>query len=54
MADNSNIEYIIPKQLMREIYFYIFDKSEDSTLYDGQELLEEIGKVIDIDKLLED
>lgn len=54
MADSSNVKYEIPKQLMREIYFYIFDKSEDGTLYDGQELLEELGKVIDIDELLDD
>ena len=45
--------YVIPKKLMKEIYYYIFDKSQDGDEEDGWELLEEIGKVVDIDKMLE-
>jgi hypothetical protein len=44
--------YVIPKELMKEIYYYIFDKSQDGDEADGWELLEEIGKVVDIDKML--
>ncbi len=45
--------YVIPKELMKEIYYYIFDKSQDGDEEDGWELLEEIGKVVDINKMLE-
>lgn len=45
--------YVIPKELMKEIYYYIFDKSQDGDEEDGWELLEEIGKIVDIDKMLE-
>jgi len=48
------ISYVIPKELMKEIYYYIFDKSQDGEEEDGWELLEEIRKVVDIDKMLED
>lgn len=44
--------YIIPKELMKEIYYYIFDKSQDGDEEDGWELLEKIGKIVDIDKML--
>ncbi len=44
--------YVIPKELMKEIYYYIFDKSQDGDEEDGWKLLEEIGKVVDIDKML--
>ena len=45
--------YIIPKELMKEIYYYIFDKSEDGEESDGWELLEKIRKFVDVDKMLE-
>lgn len=44
--------YIIPKELMKEIYYYIFDKSQDGDEEDGWDLLEKIGKIVDIDKML--
>lgn len=44
--------YVIPKELMKEIYYYIFDKSQDGDEEDGWKLLEKIGKVVDIDKML--
>jgi len=52
--DPQVLGYVIPKELMKEIYYYIFDKSQDGDEEDGWELLEEIGKVVDIDKMLGD
>lgn len=39
--------YVIPKELMKEIYYYIFDKSQDGEEEDGWELLEKIEKIVD-------
>lgn len=44
--------YVVPKELMKEIYYYIFDKSQDGDEEDGWDLLEKIGKIVDIDKML--
>lgn len=40
--------YVIPKELMKEIYYYIFDKSQDGEEADGWELLEKIGKLVNV------